>query len=282
MKHSLGNNSPEIFISSSLNVLKIFILAIAFTIPNIGLAQYDIHDKPAFQTSVYDYIDLLSPNEKTQLENKLIKYSDTTSTQIVVAIINRTKGEYINYLATNWAQKWGIGQEKEDNGVFILLAKEDRKINISTGYGVEHLLTDKVCSQIINNDIIPYFKGGDYYGGLNNGVDSIFNVLQGEYQGSRQSSNEFPIGVLFLLFIIFIIFIIAITKNRNKGGGRPGNRNSSADDLLEAIILSNLGRGSYKRSSGGFGGWSGGSSGGGFGGGFGGGGFGGGGASGGW
>lgn len=281
MKHSFGNNSPKILISSTINVLKVFILAIACALPNIGLAQYEIPDKPAFQTSVYDYIDLLSPTEKNQLENKLIKYSDTTSTQIVVAIINSTKGEYINYLATNWAQKWGIGQEKEDNGVFILLAKDDRKINISTGYGVEHLLTDKICSQIINNDIIPYFKRDDYHGGLNNGVDSIFKVLQGEYQGNRQSSNEFPIGVLFLLFIIFIIFIIAITKNRNKGGG-SGHRNSSADDLLEAIILSNLGRGNYKRSSGGFGGWSGGSSGGGFGGGFGGGGFGGGGASGGW
>lgn len=246
-------------------------------------AQFKIPEKPDFQTSVYDYVNLLSPSEKSNLEAKLIRYSDTTSTQIVVAIISSTQGEYINYLATNWAEKWGIGQAKEDNGVFILLARDDRKINISTGFGVEHLLTDKMCSQIINRDIIPYFKQNDYYGGLNNGADSIFKVLNGEYQGTRQS-NDSPIPAIVILFliIIFIIFIIAIAKSKGGGGGR--NYRSNSNDILEAIILSKMGRGSFGRKSGGFGGWSGGSSsgGGGFGGGFGGGSFGGGGASGGW
>ena len=250
-------------------------------------AQFEIPAKPEFQTSVYDYYNLLSAIEKSSLEEKLVRYSDTTSTQIVVAIIRSTEGEYINFLATNWAHEWGIGQEKEDNGVFILLARDDRKINISTGYGVEHLLTDKMASQIINNDIIPYFKRDDYYGGLNKGADSIFEVLTGEYQGARQSdSGDFPIAVIIFLIFVFIILIIAISKNSQRGGGNRGNRSNSSD-LLEAIILSNMGKGSYRRSSrssGGFGGWSGGSSsgGGGFGGGFGGGGFGGGGASGGW
>ena len=87
----------------------------------------------------------------------------------MVAIINSTEGEYINYLATSWAQEWGVGDAKKDNGVFILLAKDDRKINISTGYGVEHLLTDKMCSRIIQESIIPFFKKNDYYGGLEAG-----------------------------------------------------------------------------------------------------------------
>ena len=265
---------------------QILILLVVFC---IGLwsqvhGQFKIPDTPDFQTSVYDYYDLLSSAEKSSLEEKLIKYSDTTSTQIVVAIIASTEGEYINYLATNWAHEWGIGQKKEDNGVFILLAREDRKINISTGYGVEHLLTDKICSRIINNDIIPYFKQNDYYGGLNNGADAIFKVLTGEYQGTRQSdSTGFPIIVIIFLIFMFIIFIIAIAKSKGKGGGGRRRYRSDSDDIIEAIILSKMGKGSFKRSSGGFGGWSGGSSsGGGFGGGFGGGGFGGGGASGGW
>ncbi len=267
--------------------INLFLFTVAFLFIQNVSAQYEIPEKPEFQTSVYDYYNLLSAVEKSTLEEKLVKYSDTTSTQIVVAIIRSTEGEYINFLATNWAQKWGIGQAKEDNGVFILLARDDRKINISTGYGVEHLLTDKMCSQIINRDIIPYFKQNDYYGGLNKGSDSIFEVLTGEYQGTRQSdSGDFPVGVIIFLIFVFIILIIAISKNSRRGGGNRGNRSNSSD-LLEAIILSNMGKGSYKRSSrssGGFGGWSGGSSsgGGGFGGGFGGGGFGGGGASGGW
>ena len=97
----------------------IFLLAIA-SFQNC-FAQFDIPEKPTFQTSVYDYIDLLSNTEKINLEQKLIRYSDTTSTQIVVAIISSTEGENINYLGANWGEKWRIGQEKEDNGILIII-----------------------------------------------------------------------------------------------------------------------------------------------------------------
>ncbi|MBC3757901.1 TPM domain-containing protein [Hyunsoonleella sp. SJ7] len=248
-------------------------------------AQFDIPEKPEFQTSVYDYYNLLNASEKGGLERKLIKYSDTTSTQIVVAIIASTKGENINYLGANWLTEWGIGQAKEDNGILIILARDDRRIAINTGYGVEHLLTDAMSKRIIERDIIPFFKRNDYYGGLNRGADAIFEVMNGEYKGSRKSNNNgLPIGFYFVLFLIFILILIAITKNRRGGGGNRGHR-STGQDILEAIIFSNMGRGNYRggssgwgRSSGG-GGWS---SGGGFGGGFGGGAGGGGGASGGW
>ncbi|WP_452221406.1 TPM domain-containing protein [Lacinutrix salivirga] len=271
-------------------ILFISITLLAFSFAN---AQYPIPDVPSKkdggQTSVYDYINLLSASEKNTLERKLINYSDTTSTQIVVAIIPSTNGEYINYLATQWAHKWGIGGSKEeDNGVFILLARNDRKIAIATGYGVEHLLTDALSRRIIERDIIPYFKQNNYYGGLNRGADAIFEVMQGEYQGTRQTSSEgFPVGAIILLFIIFLIILISISKNRRNGGGHGGHNNNTTS-ILEAIILSNSGRGGYRRGSGGFGGGfgsgssGGGFGGGGFGGGFGGGGFGGGGASGGW
>ena len=179
-----------------------------FSIGNIS-AQYEIPEIPEFQTSVYDYIGMLSSNEKTSLENKLVKYSDTTSTQIVVSIIPTTKGENIMYLATEWAHKWGVGGSKEkDNGIFILLAKDDRKIAIATGYGVEHLLTDAMSKRIIERDIIPYFKQNNYSGGLNRGADAIFEVMTGEYKGSRQSdTSEFPIVFVILLFVIFTRFI---------------------------------------------------------------------------
>lgn len=248
-------------------------------------AQYDIPEKPSFQTSVYDYANLLSDYEKKSLEDKLVRYSDTTSTQIVMITILSTKGEDINYLGAQWGEKWGVGQEKEDNGILILLAKNDRRISINTGYGVEHLLTDAMSKRIIERDIIPYFKRNNYPGGLNRGVDAIFEVLTGEYQGTRQNNNGgFPVGLFFFLFIIFLFIIIAIS-NRKRGGGNSGGTTVGTGSLLEAIILSNMGRGSYRsgsgRSSGGFGGFGSGSSGG-FGGGFGGGSFGGGGASGGW
>lgn len=273
----------------ALSLKIIFFITILFACQIVG-AQYKIPPVPEFQTSVYDEINLLSPSQKSALEQKLIRYSDTTSTQIVIATISSTKGEYINYLGAQWAEKWGIGQADKDNGIFILLAKDDRKIGINTGKGVEHLLTDAISKRIINRDIIPYFKQNDYYGGLNRATDAIFEVMSGEYQGTRQDNAvRFPFEIFIILFIFFIIFIIAISKNRGGGrGGNGGNRNNDeARSILEAIILSNMGRGSYSRgsSSGGiFGGSSSGGSfgGGGFGGGFGGGSFGGGGASGGW
>jgi len=242
-------------------------------------AQFDIPPVPSKQTSLYDYYGLLDPQQQSALENKLVRYSDSTSTQIVIAIISSTEGEYINYLGAQWADQWGIGQAKEDNGIFILLARDDRQIGINTGYGIEPYLTDALSKRIINRDIIPFFKQNDYYGGLDRGTDAIFEVLTGTYQGTRQSSGNggFPV-VFIIILIVFIIIIIALSKS--KGGGGSGGRRARSGGLLEAIILSNMGRGSYSRGSGSFGG--GGFSGGGFGGGFGGGGFGGGGASGGW
>ncbi|WP_431165699.1 TPM domain-containing protein [Tenacibaculum halocynthiae] len=265
------------------NLILIFSL---FSVFNIFSQGFEIPMKPKKekdQTSLFDYIDLLTPHEKTILEQKLIKYSDTTSTQIVLAVINSTKGEEIGYLATNWAHKWGIGQEKEDNGVFILLAKDDKKITIRTGYGTEHLLTDYVSRQIIEYNIIPYFKKGNYYAGLDSGINSIFKVLQGEFKGERKRSKDgFDPSFIIFIIILIIFFIIISRGNRGgRGGGRKYRRSDPARDIFDTIILSNSGRGGF--GSGGFGGSSGGGfSGGGFGGGFGGGGFGGGGATGGW
>jgi len=191
-------------------------------------------------------------------------------------------GENIGLYAAEWAHKWGIGQKKEDNGVLILVAKNDRKITIATGYGVEEKLTDFTCKTIIDQIITPEFKNGSYYRGLNNGTTAIFKVLDGTFSGTRKHNNNPPIGTFLILFIVFIVLVMAFGKNnRDDGRGNRGNRNSGAGSLLDIIILSNMGRGGYGGSSGGgFGG--GGFGSGGFGGGFGGGGFGGGGASGGW
>ena len=186
---------------------------------NLVLPQYDIPPIPEVETSVYQYddVNLLSEFEENSLKQKLIRYSDSTSTQIVVVIIRSTKGENIGLLTPKWAQKWGIGQAKKDNGVFILLARDDRKIWISAGYGVEDRLTAGITGTIVRNVIIPEFKRGDYYAGLDNGSDAIFQVLTGAYQSDplQQSSEEYlPIIIFILLFIIFIVFIISISQKR--------------------------------------------------------------------
>ena len=247
-------------------------------------AQDYLPEKPKNQTSVYDYAKMMSGSEAKNLEQKLINYSDTTSTQVVVITVNSLDGNDIALYATELAHKWGIGQKDEDNGIVLLVSKDDRRMTIRTGYGVEHKLTDALSRRIIENIITPAFKQGNFYQGLDQGTTAIMQIMSGEYQGER--SNEGPKGKFPALFIVIIfIVIMIILSNRKRGGGGKGGRKSGGFSLLDAIILSSAGRGGFGSGRGsGFGGGSsgGGFGGGGFGGGFGGGGFGGGGASGGW
>tara|TARA_B100001146_G_scaffold225125_1_gene246775 strand:+ start:64006 stop:64788 length:783 start_codon:yes stop_codon:yes gene_type:complete len=239
-----------------------------------AVAQFDIPNVPKEQTSVYDYISLLSSTQKNHLEQKLVGYADSTSTQIVVAIIGSTKGEDISMLGARWGQQWGIGQADEDNGILILLAIDDRKVDINTGYGIEYRITDLMAERIINRIMIPEFKKGNFYRGLDQGADAIFAALQGEFKEDRKRNINTQIPPIVIIITLAFIMLIIIRSIGGRGGGKGGGGGGS---LLDVIILSNMGRtGGYSSGGGSFGG------GGGFSGGFGGGGFGGGGASGGW
>lgn len=281
-KQYLVSSFQSVVLSKKL----LFFIVLVFSL-NTFSQGFEIPEKPKFQTSVYDYTKpaLLSDFQKKNLESKLVRYSDTTSTQIVIAIISSTEGEEIKYLAAQWGEKWGIGQKGKDNGVLVLLAKNDRKIAIQVGRGAEPLLTDFQSKRIIERVIIPEFKKGDFYSGLDKGADYIFRTLNGEFKGTRQKNTKgFDPGIIFFIIIIIILFIIISRGNKNNnGGGKRYRRGSLADTIFDTIILSNAGRGGGS-FGGGFGGSSSGGSfgGGGFGGGFGGGSFGGGGASGGW
>jgi uncharacterized protein len=270
--------SQKLKVKSQQTARNLFLYIFLFLNSGLLFAQFTIPEKPSFQTSVYDYASILNAQEKAQLEEKLIKYSDSTTTQIVVITIESLKNEDVSLLATKWGQTWGIGgTEKNDNGVIILIAKKERKIAINPGYGLEDRLTAGIGGEIIRNIIKPEFKAGSYYQGLDKGTDALFDVFKGKYKGERKKSkgNDFPI---LPIIVIVIIVLVLLSKNKNGSGGNSGNSGGGfGPSLLDVIILSSLGRG----GGGGFGGSSGGD-GGGFGGGFGGGGFSGGGSSGDW
>jgi len=243
-------------------------------VTDLKIEQDGLPAKPSLSVqkahSVYDYAKLMSPEQRRMLEQKISKYYDTTSTQIVVATVNRVNDD-ISLYATEWAHKWGIGQKDKGNGVFILVSNDDKKVTIRTGYGVEHLLTDALSRRIIESDMVPYFKQGNFYEGLNKAIDDIVKVMAGEYHDIPKPAEEgIPLWVIILLIIFFIIIISSISKGNS---GHGGGWHSSGGG---PIIFSSSGRSSWGGSSGGS------SWGGGFSGGFGGGGFGGGGATGGW
>src|SRR5690606_37032093 len=198
----------------------VFSVIILLTFAHSAFAQFDIPKLPpkAQQSSVYDYAQLLSGEQKRSLEQKLLNYADSTSTQIVIAIVPTIKGENIGTLTPKWGHEWGIGQEKEDNGVFILLALQEREIRISPGYGLEHNLIAGIIDYIIRKDIRPYFRKGDYNGGLQSGTVAFIELFAGTTKDNQTYAQEdFGWRLLFMLMIFVIVFLIIISK-LGKGG----------------------------------------------------------------
>lgn len=264
-----------------LQVMKIYgkLLVLVFVLTSFfAVTQFNIPPKPSLQTSVYDYAKMLSDTEFKTLEQKLINYYDTTGNQIVVAIVKSVEGGDIGLIASEWGHSWGVGG-KDDNGVFILLSQNDREIYIAPGYGLEHLLTAGINGEIIRNDIIPHFKEGNYYQGLEAGTDQLIKLFSGAYKKKEAEPISGWYGLLFLGLIV--LFFYWIFKNNKKNGGGKGNGGRKDLSWMEAIMLGQtISSGGNRSYGGGFGGR--GFSGGGFSGGFGGGGFSGGGAGGRW
>jgi uncharacterized protein len=244
----------------------------------------DFPEKPNPPRLVNDYAGILEPGQVSSLERTLDAFNDSTSTQISIVIVKSLHGYDISDYAQRLGQKWGIGQKQLDNGVLILVKPKQPDSNgqvfIAQGYGLEPVLPDLTCAQIVDNDILPAFRQGDYYKGLSNAVTTIMGITRGEFTAQqygqkvkKHSANHVPLGL-----IIFIVFIIIMLISR--GGGGSNGRNISSGGLPFWMLLGmmNSGRGSH---SGSWGGFSGGGGGGGFGG-FGGGSFGGGGAGGSW
>lgn len=247
----------------------------------LGLFSGYAQDFPAQSTKlVTDFTNTLTADQVATLERKLVAFGDSTSNQVAVVIM-KSVGEYdINDYAYQLGRKWGIGGKEKNNGVLLLVAMGDRKMSIQTGYGLEGALPDMYTKRIIENDIKPYFKEGDYYSGIDAGTNSIIKLIKGEYKNDqpkkKSAGGKGSAGLIIIIIIILIIFLI-------KRGGGGGNQVIGGRGVADALFWSMLLGGGGGRNSGGFGGGFGGGSsdGGGFGG-FGGGSFGGGGSSGSW
>lgn len=255
-----------------------------------GAAQ-DIPAKKVPARLVNDFAGMLTPDQVAYLEQKLVAYDDSTSNQVVVVIVNTLGDNEPAEYATKLGREWGVGTKANNNGLILLVAKNDRKVFIAPGYGLEGAIPDITAKSIVDNDILPNFRHNDYFAGIDAGTEAIMKAAAGEYkapehyrQRARGDGNR---GTGIGIFIIILIVLFFISRGGGGGGGgrRRGrgmySRRGYGDVLTGAILGSMLGGGN--RGGGGFGGggFGGGSSGGGFGG-FGGGSFGGGGAGGSW
>jgi uncharacterized protein len=260
---------------------KPFLLLFLFSLTFLQVIAQDFPEPPNPPRLVNDFTGTLSPEEVSQLEQKLVAYNDTTSTQIAIVMM-RSVGQYdIADYAFQLGEKWGIGGKANDNGILILAAMDDRKVFIATGRGMEGAVPDALTKRIVTNLIIPNFKMEAYYQGIDQAVDMIIKLASGEYKAEEVTSDGNHGGALFLLLLfIFLFVILPLIKNRKDNNNHMGGRGGGID-ILTTIMLANMLKGSGGGKFGDFSSGRGSFGGGGFGG-FGGGSFGGGGAGGSW
>jgi uncharacterized protein len=135
---------------------------------------------PPFVGHVTDQTGTLTTEQRSTLEQSLTAFEARNGTQLAVLIIPTTQPEVIEQYALRVAEQWKLGRQKVDDGVILVVAKDDRTLRIEVGYGLEGALSDIVSKRIISDTIVPLFKQGDFYGGLQSGVEQIMRVVDGE------------------------------------------------------------------------------------------------------
>ncbi|HEV2854179.1 MAG TPA: TPM domain-containing protein [Thermoanaerobaculia bacterium] len=185
------------------------LFALPFLLPLPGLAQGDV---PALQGRVNDYANLMSPGQKQRIEAQLAQFEQQTGNQVAVLTTPTLNGEDIEGYGNRVARAWALGQKGKDNGALLIVASQDRKMRIEVGYGLEPVLTDLQTSIIQNEVIIPYFKRGDFGGGIEAGVSAMLSTIQGKAVepapvqdpagGRGRGGGDWPGFLIFGLFAL--------------------------------------------------------------------------------
>jgi uncharacterized protein len=201
--------------------LKQLLILLVISISQLSLFAQTLPEQSDPPRLVNDFANIIQYDE--EIESELVKYNNTTSSQISIVTISTTEGNDISDYAIKLFNKWQIGQAKKDNGVLILVAVDDRKTFIVTGRGVEDKLPDIICKRIVENDMIPSFKNQNYEQGIRNAIVKIQGYLDGTYKVEEEDivsgDNASSISFTKIIFIIFLVIIILIFLSSINGGG---------------------------------------------------------------
>ena len=248
----------------------VFVLLLILMFP--GIYSQEIPDPMIPPRMVNDFASILSPEATERLEQKLRKFNYETTTQIYIVTVKSLGGYDIADFSTRLGEKWGVGDEKFDNGIVILIKpktiEEKGEAFIAIGYGLEGVVPDIIANRIVDKEIIPHFKNEEYYEGLNQATNTLISITKGEYtaeeyyESTKSSGSAY--GILVFFFIIFIFSLIGRSRQlRNRSVGKA---------IPFWILMSMLGSsnrthsgsfGNFSSGSGGFGGFGGFSGGGG-------------------
>lgn len=213
---------------------------------------------PVSKTLVNDYAGILGVDERQLLEQKLVAYFDSTSTQIAVVIENSLEGDDLFDYCQRLSTAWGIGEKGKNNGLLIYVAVKDRQSRIHTGYGMEATITDALSARIRTELMNPNFKVGDFYTGLDLATTTIMKAASGEYINEREKGGKkFPFKAILIVIVLLLIF------SKFGGGGGKGRRSRFGGPILWGGTFGSGGFSSGGGGGGGFGGFGGGGFGGG-------------------
>ena len=203
-------------------------LAAGLLLPSAARAN-DIPPKPDLYFN--DYANVVDAGTADELNRKLEDFERQTSNQIVVAVYPSLKtDDAMDDFCYRTAQAWGVGQKGKNNGAVLFVFVNDHKMNIQTGYGLEGALPDVTCVRIEDDTMAPFFKRGDYAGGLRAGVDAMIAATKGEYKGTGQTvaghteeeNNTFGEIFAFCFAILWIFLLIRKTSGILYGSGGRG------------------------------------------------------------
>jgi uncharacterized protein len=189
---------------------------------HISIAQPEI---PVLQQRVTDFTNSLSYSEWKDLESRLKNFEDSTSTQVAILLVQSMEGGSIEDFSIRVFETNKLGQKGRDNGVLIVVAKQDRKVRIDVGYGLEGVLTDALTSQITSREITPHFKQGDFYGGLLAGVKAVMAASAGEYELKDKGRIAPMTSIILVLFFLGFMgaFVLPMMSSKRRYLIKSGN-----------------------------------------------------------
>lgn len=236
-----------------------FSILLQFTSFAQTLDREGIPDVPTPYRLVNDFAQMISNENKAALEEKLLTYNDSTSTQIYIVTVESIGDYSIEDFALRLGRKWQIGQKDKNNGILILVSKQDRKVDIEVGYGLESYVTDYDSRAIIQDLIIPAFKQNNYYKGLDEATDRLIALTQGTFNHTKAPIDEgLPLWTILIFIAVIILISIIFSSGKSSVTYSGGGWNSYGGGGYWGG-----GGSSWGGSSGGFGGGGGGSFGGG-------------------
>jgi len=179
------------------------LLAASFAVADVAV--------PPLKSRVTDLTGTLSAQQQAMIEQNLATFEQRTGSQIAVLIVPTTQPETIEQYAVRVEESWKLGRKGVDDGVLLVMAKEDRQLRIEVGYGLEGVLPDAIAKRIIAEDMTPHFKQGDFYGGISAGLARLVGVIDGEGLPSPPARRQ-PVGGMdlksLLIFGFILVFVV--------------------------------------------------------------------------